>query len=58
MKICNLLATFESVSGTLRYDHSNKTSEKYFLVIIYTEVIVNFLSQLIFIFLLFLGMVM
>ena len=42
MKICNLLATFESVSGTLRYDHSNKTSEKYFLVIIYTEVIVNF----------------
>ena len=58
MKICNLLASFESVSGTLRYDHSNKTSEKYFLVIIYTEVIVNFLSQLIFIFLLFLGMVM
>ena len=58
MKICNLLATFESVNGTLRYDHSNKTSEKYFLVIIYTEVIVNFLSQLIFIFLLFLGMVM
>ena len=58
MKICNLLATFESVSGTLRYDHSNKTSEKYFLVIIYTEVIVNFLSQLIFIFQLFLGMVM
>ena len=58
MKICNLLATFESVSGTLRYDDSNKTSEKYFLVIIYTEVIVNFLSQLIFIFLLFLGMVM
>ena len=58
MKICNLLATFESVSGTLRYDHSNKTSEKYFLVIICTEVIVNFLSQLIFIFLLFLGMVM
>ena len=58
MKIYNLLASFESVSGTLRYDHSNKTSEKYFLVIIYTEVIVNFLSQLIFIFLLFLGMVM
>ena len=58
MKICNLLASFESVSGTLRYDHSNKTSEKYFLVIICTEVIVNFLSQLIFIFLLFLGMVM
>ena len=58
MKICNLLASFESVSGTLRYDHSNKTSEKYFLVIIYTEVIVNFLSLLIFIFLLFLGMVM
>ena len=58
MKICNLLASFESVSGTLRYDHSNKTSEKYFLVIIYTEVILNFLSQLIFIFLLFLGMVM
>ena len=58
MKICNLLASFESVSGTLRHDHSNKTSEKYFLVIIYTEVIVNFLSQLIFIFLLFLGMVM
>ena len=58
MKICNLLPTFESVSGTLRYDHSNKTSEKYFLVIIYAEVIVNFLSQLIFIFLLFLGMVM
>ena len=58
MKICNLLASFESVSGTLRYDHSNKTSEKYFLVIIYTEVIVNFLSQLIFIFQLFLGMVM
>ena len=58
MKICNLLASFESVGGTLRYDHSNKTSEKYFLVIIYTEVIVNFLSQLIFIFQLFLGMVM
>ena len=58
MKIYNLLASFESVSGTLRYDHSNKRSEKYFLVIIYTEVIVNFLSQLIFIFLLFLGMVM
>ena len=58
MKIYNLLTSFESVSGTLRYDHSNKTSEKYFLVIIYTEVIVNFLSQLIFIFLLFLGMVM
>ena len=55
MKICNLLASFESVSGTLRYDHS---SEKYFPVIIYIEVVVNFLSQLIFIFLFFLGMVM
>ena len=58
MKTCNLLASFESVRGTLRYDYSNKTSKKYFHVIIYTEVVVNFLSQLICIFLLFWGMVM
>ena len=45
MKICNLLASFESVSGTLRYDHSNKISKKYFHVIIYIEVVVNFLSE-------------
>ena len=45
MKTCNLLASFESVSGTLRYDHSNKISKKYFHVIIYVEVVVNFLSE-------------
>ena len=33
MKICNLLTSFGSVRGTLRYDPSNKTSEKYFHVI-------------------------
>ena len=45
MKTCNLLASFESVSATLRYDHSNKISKKYFHVIIYIEVVVNFLSE-------------
>ena len=53
-----MLARFESVSENLRYDHSHKTSEKCFHVIICIEVVVNFISKLIFIFLLCLGMVM